>query len=477
MRTALLTLGCSAALVVAGAPPSASSPPPYPNLYVASPDGSARADLGPAGSWSSFSWSPDGGAIAVGSDFGGIRIVWLDGGWRNLTGDHMDYDAAWSPSGEHIAFVRRDREGHTGLFLVEAGGGEPVPFADAPGQELAPSWSPDGTEVAYYHAPAGDDVVELRVAPADGSTARVAARGPIDTLHAPRWDPSGSRLLFGRTGPGGSLDVYSVGADGTGEHRITVSDADERDPSWSPDGSRVVFSTAEGIFVADAMGTETARLSERGTNPEWSPGGDRIAFDDGYDVMTIAPDGTDAREVAAAPWQRSYSPQWSPSGDAIAYLARWLDARARCSGIERNESKSFGGGGALVSGDDGDDTLRGTAFGDVVCAFDGDDTIDTGEGHDHVLAAAGGDVVFGRAGGDLLEGDGTGDFGEPARGAAGDDSLRGGRGRDRLVGGRGDDVLVGGRGRDRIVGGRGHDVCYAGRSDRVRGCETVRAGR
>lgn len=476
MRRTLLTLGCSAALVMAGAGPSASSPPPYPFVNVVAPDGSSLpVELGAGGSSSSFSWSPDGSAIATGTDFGAIRIMWLAGGWRELTAG-FDFDPAWSPDGDRIVFVRF-APGDTGLFTVAADGGEAIALADAPGYELAPSWSPDGTRVAYYHLPQEGGAAELRVASADVPSVRIVASGDISTLHPPRWHPTGAMLLFSKRGPDGSLDVYSVGAEGGNERRVVASDADERDASWSPDGGRIVFFTEHGVSVADAEGAIPTLVWEDGRNPEWSPSGDRIALDDGYDVITIRADGSDAREVVAAAWEPSFSPEWSPSGDALGYLSRMLDGRERCSGIERNESKALSLGGVLLSGDDTDDSLRGTDRGDVVCAFDGEDTIGTRGGRDYVLASAGADVVFGGPGADLLEGDGTGEFGEVVRRPIGDDSLYGGRGNDVLRGGRGDDVLTGGRGRDRIAGGRGRDVCYAGPSDHVRDCETVRAGR
>ncbi|MDQ4125885.1 MAG: hypothetical protein M3134_09830 [Actinomycetota bacterium] len=462
-------------LVAAWAPPSAGSPPPYPSLFVVPAGGGTPLEIGFA-AHSSFSWSPGGRMLVAGTEtLSGIVVFDLDGS-RALTEDRNDRDPAWSPAGDDIVFARAPHGQTSELFVVDAGGGEAVRFLDTDlgGHERAPSWSPDGSAVAFYHSTG--ETHELRVAPADGSTSRVVASGAIDTLDAPQWDPTGAKLLYTKAGPGPSSDVYSVGVDGTGETRVTHTSIREHGPRWSSDGYRIAFSTSEGIFVTDAAGTGPALVHGGGWHPEWSPDGTRIAFDDGFDIMTMAPDGSEVRVVVAQAWARSLGPEWSPSGDTLAYLTWWLDGRAACGGIERNDSKPMGFGGNLVSGDDGNETLTGTERGDVFCAFAGDDRVDGGRGGDSVFGDAGADEIRGGPDGDFLRGDGVGEFAEAPRKPVGDDLVFGGGGPDVLWGGRGDDVLVGGRGRDRIRGGPGHDECYAGRADRVKDCEEVVGG-
>lgn len=469
-----MALGCSVALTATGVQGAAASPPPYPSLYLVPADGSsAPAELGMAKWSSSFSWSPDGAALVTGTEYFGIRVMSFADGWRDLTDDYADSDPAWSPDGERILFVRAEWGADAGLFVAAADGGEAVPFADAPGAELAPAWSPDGSAVAYYHRPPGSDgVTELRISPSDGTSHRVVATGAIEMLSPPEWDPTGASLAFTMAGPDGSRDVYAATVDGSTLHLVAGGDGDQRAPDWSPDGSRIAFAGLEGILVTDAAGsTPPLVLAEGGRNPAWSPEGDRIAFDDGYDIMTIRADGTDEQTVVAEPWQPAHSPDWSPTGHSIAFVAGWLDARNACDGIERNTVKPLYEG-SLFSGDDGDDRLKGSAERDLFCSFDGDDRVGGGGGHDTVWADEGDDLVRGGGGADYLQGDGTGDHYGPR--PEGNDVLYGGYGRDFVNGGPGDDVLRGGPGRDRIRGGSGHDVCYVRRRDRVRDCEVVR---
>ena len=148
-----------------------------------------------------------------------------------------------------------------------------------------------------------------------------------------------------------------------------------------------------------------------------------------------------------------------------------------------------GGGGSrcTISGDSGNNVIRGTAGDDVICAGGGRDTIRGlggndliygGAGHDDIRGNAGNDRLIGGRGIDVLRG-GLGN--DLARGKGQNDTIRGYNGRDRLAGGGGDDVIAGGgqadflrgnTGNDTLSGGRGRDDCRGGRGrDSVSSCE------
>ena len=74
-------------------------------------------------------------------------------------------------------------------------------------------------------------------------------------------------------------------ADGQNITRLTYHDADDRGPSWSPDGERITFpSLRDGdweLYVVDADGHNLVRLTchpDRDWGPEWSPDGKHLAF-------------------------------------------------------------------------------------------------------------------------------------------------------------------------------------------------------
>ncbi|WP_058313388.1 calcium-binding protein [Cognatishimia activa] len=111
-------------------------------------------------------------------------------------------------------------------------------------------------------------------------------------------------------------------------------------------------------------------------------------------------------------------------------------------------------GGAILPGDDDDETLAGTEGDDQINGYDGDDLITSAGGNDWVLGGDGQDSVYGEAGNDTLEG-GRGD--DLLEGGTGADYLAGGTENDTLFGGAGDDSLVGGTGDDQVEGGDGED--------------------
>jgi len=104
------------------------------------------------------------------------------------------------------------------------------------------------------------------------------------------------------------------------------------------------------------------------------------------------------------------------------------------------------GNDAILPGDTGND--------DLIFGFEGDDSIDAGDGNDEVFGGIGNDTIAGGDGEDTLFGD-EGD--DVISGEDGDDFVIGGEGDDAIDGGEGDDILIGDQGDDVIDGGDGDD--------------------
>jgi len=125
-------------------------------------------------------------------------------------------------------------------------------------------------------------------------------------------------------------------------------------------------------------------------------------------------------------------------------------------------------------GDNGSDTLAGTAGVDIMGGDDGNDSIDGGDGDDHISGGAGADTILGGAGNDILVGGSqsevqdqpgnvrAADLGDLIDGDDGDDVILGNEGSDTIVGGAGNDTIFGGSGDDAITGGAGDDVIDLG---------------
>jgi Tol biopolymer transport system component len=252
------------------------------------------------------SWSPHGFRIAYwGISPSGQRLIWTvpaSGGEavRVTAGTSVDWNPVWSPDGRALYFAS-DRSGITNLWRLpidERSGralGKPAPVTTSGQASLLLSLSRDGRHIVY----ASDETRTLleRVAfdPARGAVAGPAVAiaqtaNLIATLDASR---DGRWLVYQTLAP--EEDLFAVHADGTGLRRLTQDGFKDRQPRWSPDGTRIAFYSNRGgsyeIWTLRADGGELERAADlRGRqayHPIWSPDGHRLACDLGENEALI----------------------------------------------------------------------------------------------------------------------------------------------------------------------------------------------
>ncbi len=143
-----------------------------------------------------------------------------------------------------------------------------------------PKFSPDGRSVVYVSWP---DQFLFR-ANTDGSNP-VQLTDARFAVFLPSWSPDGTRIVFsdGRSDPS---TIYVIPASGGEPQRVIPGDAEpESDPTWSPDGKKIVFGdllperSSFHIRVAD-VSTKTVTDLPGSTgmwSPRWSPDGRYIA--------------------------------------------------------------------------------------------------------------------------------------------------------------------------------------------------------
>ena len=332
------------------------------------------------------------------------------------------------------------------------------------------------------------------------------------------------------------------GSNGTGNVLVTVfyenednDDPDTADPqdtatkTWVPSQARTVDCEPES--AENSLGTEhtvtcTVRNSTGGPAPgegvtfsedgpgHFTTGTQRTTDSSGQVTATVTSDESGTQTITGtitastqgepdtdACERPANDPQGAPAGSCSDSVQKtWAQGRRVTSGPCKNffegSRTERAGGGRVIVGTPGNDTLRGTRGDDIICGLGGRDTLIGADGNDLVVGGGGNDIARGNAGRDTLRGNagrdtlaggsekdrliGNGDAdvlraggaNDVLKGGGGKDALKGRGGKDRLLGGKSNDKLNGGPGSDFLDGGPGQDSCVSGGgSDTFNRCE------
>lgn len=138
---------------------------------------------------------------------------------------------------------------------------------------------------------------------------------------------TGGRLLVVRD-DGGNKDIYSLNLYGTVAARLTSGAANETQPRWSPDKTKVAFvtelATRQTVCMMNADGSGIADLTpgENAFNPRWTPSG-KIVYaageGDGSEIWTMNADGSGKTRLVTD-GIGDICPETAPDGGTIAYM-------------------------------------------------------------------------------------------------------------------------------------------------------------
>ena len=219
------------------------------------------------------------------------------------------------------------------LYTMNPDGSDVVQVTTLPSTEN-PAWfqdySPDGKQLVFCHDMTGS--LELYVIDADGKGLRQITGDGTENLF-PRWSPDGTRIVFSSlfNGDFGYHHLATVRADGSERTVLTKVLFDDYQAGYSVDGRHILFGSTTHNFISaiweiDANGKhkkEITRPALKASGPDVSPDGKHMVFYDHQNtdqpggIWVGRIDGTHLRKLTRK--LTAGNPAFSPDGRKIVF--------------------------------------------------------------------------------------------------------------------------------------------------------------
>lgn len=187
--------------------------------------------------------------------------------------------------------------------------------------QASPSWGPDGNKIVY------SSNKEIWMMNYSGSGKKMVYES-IVWDGEPCFNHNGSFIYFAsehvKPFSPEYINIHRINSDGTGREQLT-SDADQRAPDVSPDGSSIVYlSKISGnydVWIMNTNGSNNRRLTEdpgNEGNPSWHPDSSKIIYSSNGDLWLINRNGTDKKQLTNDEFD-NIDPVFSHDGEWIAF--------------------------------------------------------------------------------------------------------------------------------------------------------------
>ena len=264
-------------------------------------------------------------AVAIGPVVAGEPVRVTRDGARKLAPTFVD-------GGAGLVYAAHERPNLVALVQVSCPDGskrERV-LPTVVNHQFDPSFTGDGRYLAYSRtATSPQSLLVIR----DRREQRESVFQPRNsraTVRYPSFSPDGSRVVFGLSDVGGQR-IAAVDRSGRGLTILAASAGINGWPSYAPDGRRIAFASSRDgdldIYAMDADGGRVSRLTRspgRDIRPAWSPDGRRIAFtsarDGDEEIYLMEADGSNPRNLTRHRG-RDTDPAWHPDGRWIALVS------------------------------------------------------------------------------------------------------------------------------------------------------------
>lgn len=256
-------------------------------------------------------WSPDGTRLVFQSNRTGSSQIYVmnsDGSnvLRLTTHSANDAGPHFSPDGSKITFDS-DRDGNSEVYIMNSDGTGQTRLTTNPMDDGHPNWSLDGSRIIFDSSrdtpnPKADwwdqyhDLYSMKV---DGTDLRKITNCQTVCTYG-SWSPDGKRIAYRKVinTPGfyddknltlstTNSEVFIANSDGSNELNLSKSAAYDAWPSWSPDGSKILFGSNRAavtqVYVVNVDGSHLTRLidereTDEDTRARWSRDASKIVF-------------------------------------------------------------------------------------------------------------------------------------------------------------------------------------------------------
>lgn len=224
-----------------------------------------------------------------------------------------DYHPSFSPDGTKIVYVSFGENGDDEeLFTMNSDGTNVIRITDNEFNEDDPLYNADATRIIYVSDRYKTDINNaypvsgIYISDVDGSNEKILKdMDRASNGYDPCISPDGQHLLFSSSWSYDDeiylMDIYG----GSGIVNLTNSLGWDGRPAFSPDGTKIAFSSTRNstqdnadIYIMDSSGSNVLRLTDNdayNTDPAFSPDGKFIVFysdqDGDYDIYMMGTDG------------------------------------------------------------------------------------------------------------------------------------------------------------------------------------------
>jgi|GEM_PF-4735444 len=274
----------------------------------------------------------------------------------HLTNNSYDQkDPHYSPDGTKIVYSsEEDGDDKFDIWVMDADGTNHIQLTNQQYDQTNPIWSPDGQRIAYGSAEDGEQPDDLWIMNSDGSNHIQLAASQSDynvensDIAPHSFSPDGSLIAYTqKNDPNGGgytfyHNIFTIKTDGSGG-RSQLTDLGcpcsagnvngARQPAFSPDGTKIVYSSTEDegskydLWSMDSGGSNHIQLTFDGAQqiqPMFNPQGNRVVYaskqdgGDYYDIWIMKPDGSNQIQLGTED-NDQLEPSFNDDGSMIVY--------------------------------------------------------------------------------------------------------------------------------------------------------------